>query len=128
MHEYENDDTDVVSFAIDVATRALTVPNFAPVCTVENIAAGFVTEERFVDPDVPDDGGVTLYELFWNWSPTEPLREAAPLSDTDATESVLTQEIQVSGPLWAWLSVVVVVVGYCWLVAMLVGGDGSRAH
>lgn len=124
IYEPDHDDADVVQFAVDVGTRVLTDASYEPVSTAECVAAGFVTEERFVDPDVADDGGVTIHEL-WNWSPTEPLREAAPLTDTDATESVLAQEIQVSGPLWAWLTVAAVVVGYCWLVAMLVGGGNG---
>jgi hypothetical protein len=124
IHEYEKNDADVVQFAIDVATRVLTDAHYEPVSTAECVAAGFVTEERFVDPDEDEDEGVTIRDL-WNWSPTEPLREAAPLGSTDTTESVLTQTISLDGPLWAWVGIAAVtaVVGYCWLVAMLVSGQ-----
>lgn len=118
----EDNVTDVAQFAIDVCTRVL-YDGFCPVATADVIAAGFVTEERFVDPDVPDDEGVTVCEL-WDWSPFEPLREGKPLAEDEEAEvppSVLNRNVNVNAPLWLWLTATGFVVIYCWLVALLIG-------
>ena len=113
------DENNVAQYALDVCVRVLQ-EGFVPVATADVVAAGFVTEERFVDPDVADDGGVTVRDL-WDWSPFDPLREAEPLADEAEDEqavSVLDREVSLTGPLWVWLAGVAVVVTYCWLVAM----------
>jgi hypothetical protein len=114
------DENNVAQYALDVCVRVLQ-EGFVPVATADVVAAGFVTEERFVDPDVADDGGVTVRDL-WDWSPFDPLREAEPLADEDDEDeqavSVLDREVSLTGPLWVWLAGVAVVVTYCWLVAM----------
>lgn len=117
----EDDVTDIVQFAVDVCTRVLEEESYQPDTAAEVIAAGFVTEERFVDPDVPDDYGVTICEL-WDWSPFAHLRDGKPLEEDEVDPpSVLMQDVSLSGPLWAWLTVTVFVIAYCWLVAMQVG-------
>lgn len=114
------DENNVAQYATDVCRRVLE-EGFVPVATADVIAAGFVTEERFVDPETSDDDGVTVREL-WDWTPFEPLREAGPLADEDEhPPSILDSEVSLTGPLWAWLTATGFVVTYCWLVAYLVG-------
>ena len=124
-HEHDThgaiDENNVAQYATDVCRRVLE-EGFAPVATADVIAAGFVTEERFVDPDVGDDDGVTVREL-WGWSPFEPLREGKPLNDDEdePTPSVLDREVGLTAPLWVWLTATAFVVTYCWFVALLIG-------
>lgn len=130
---YENKaDIDVVQYAIDISTRVLSDMSYIPVSTIECVAAGFVTEERFVDPDVPHDEGMTVRDM-WSWSPLEPLRDAPPLcsawsavEDVGVRRSWSSHKVTITGPLWAWLAGVAIVVAYCWLVAMLVGNGGRK--
>ena len=122
---YAISENEAAQTAMDVCRRVLE-EGFVPVATANVIAAGFVTEERFVDPDVPDDDGVTVREL-WDWSPFEPLREAEPLDEDEdededeGEQSVLDRSITVKAPLWVWLTATGFVVTYCWLVALLIG-------
>lgn len=120
---YAISENEAAQTALDVCRRVLE-EDFVPVATANVIAAGFVTEERFVDPDVPDDEGVTVREL-WDWSPFAPLREAEPLAEeddeTEVPSSVLDHNVSVNAPLWVWLTATGFVVTYCWLVALLIG-------
>lgn len=106
-----------------------------PVWAAEQLALGFVTEERLSD-------GRTIAELWPQPADLDALRDAPPLPDTDGetnttTESMLRMTVRwnksitdtvtvattICLPAWAWVALALTVVFYFWVVAFLLGGQ-----